>query len=145
MSVDRGTLRDILEALPFEAGSWVVAGSAPLLIAGLTESIEDIDIVVGPAAWQQAVASSGEEPRAGLRGDHITELEVAGVRVEIFDGWLGTTADEMIAEAVEVDGFPFSPLSRVLDSKRQLLRHKDLAHIELLEAHLGEGRIGNGR
>ena len=110
-----------------------------MLVAGLIESVSDIDIVVDETAWLQAVALSGDAPRAGLLGDHIVDIEVAGHSVEVFDGWLGTTADEMLSESVVVEAFRFSPLSRVLASKRQLSRRKDMIHIERLEAHMADG------
>ena len=139
MSIDQGALHRILAELPFEAGRWVVAGSAPMLMAGLIDSITDVDIVVDGIAWRQAVSLSDEEPRDGLFGDRIVELDVAGSPAEIFDGWLGIEASVLIAEASMRDGYPFSPLTRVLESKRRLSRPKDLAHIEVLEAHLTGG------
>lgn len=139
MTIDRVALASILEHMPFDAGRWVVAGSVPMLVAGLIESVSDVDIVVDETAWLQAVALSGDAPRAGLLGDHIVDIEVSGHPVEVFDGWLGTTADEMLSESVVVEAFRFSPLSRVLASKRQLSRRKDTIHIERLEAHLAGG------
>ena len=136
MKIDRDALLAILEALPFAAGHWVATGSAPLLAAGLIDSIQDVDIVTDAVGWQQATSLSHEEPNVGLFGDHTVRLGVAGAPVEVFDGWLGAPAAVLIAEAVEIDGYRFSPLERVLDSKRRLLRQKDLAHIDLLEAHL---------
>lgn len=145
MIIDRDALRGILAALPFEAGRWVVVGSAPMLMAGLIQSIRDIDIVVDPATWRQVVSLSEQAPRGGLYGDHVVEFDVAGAPVEVFDGWLGVDADTMIAEAVDVEGVPCSPLGRVLDSKRRLLRNKDLAHIELLDGLLTDGPTADSR
>lgn len=143
--IDRAELLKAIDAMPFERGAWVVAGSAPVLMAGLIDSISDIDIVVDATAWRQAVAMAVRGPRVGLFGDHIIELEAGATPVEIFDGWLGATASEMIAEGVELEGFRFSPLSRVLDSKRQLARSKDRTHVELLESLLGEVPTGTGQ
>lgn len=145
MSIDRRSLPLILSSLPFEPGRWVVAGSAPMLMSGLIDSISDIDVVVDGTAWQQAEALSDQQVREGLRGDLIVEIDVDGSLVEVFDGWLGRDAAEMIAEGIELEGFRFSPLSRVLDSKRRLSRAKDQRHIELLEAHLEEGRAATGQ
>jgi hypothetical protein len=136
--VDRTALRDILVGLPFDPGRWVVAGSAPMLIAGLVDSITDVDIVVDAVAWRQVLSIVDQVPRDGLFGDHLVEFDVAGARVEVFDGWLGTDADTMVAEAIDVEGVPCSPLERVLASKRRLIRPKDTHHIAILEAHLGE-------
>jgi hypothetical protein len=137
--VDRTALRDILTALPFDPGRWVVAGSAPMLMAGLVDSIADVDVVVDAVAWRQALCMVDQGPRHGLLGDHLVGFDVAGAQVEVFDGWLGTDADTIVAEAVDVEGVPCSPLERVLDSKRRLIRPKDTQHIAILEAHLGEG------
>lgn len=132
MSIDRDAFVEVLGALPFETGRWVVAGSAPMLMAGLIESIEDVDVVVDAAAWRQAVALSDEDPREGLFGDMVVGLDVAGSSVEVFDGWLGIDADVVIAEAVAECGYPLMPLDRVVESKQRLGRPKDLRHLELM-------------
>ena len=137
MIVERSVLLDVVGALPFDSGQWVVAGSAPMLMAGLVDSISDIDLVVDATAWQRALSLYDEPPREGLHGDHMVEMQVGDAVVEIFDGWLGTEARGRIAEAVEIEGQRFSPLERVLDSKRRLIRPKDRRHIAILEAHLG--------
>ncbi len=145
MTIDRGALATILERVPFEAGRWVVAGSAPMLVAGLVESISDVDVVVDDIAWRHARSICDRPPRAGLVGDQVLDLRVGDAVVEVFDGWLGTAAHLILEEAVEIEGHRFSPLARVLDSKRRLLRRKDLDHIVVLEAHLGEGPTGERR
>ncbi len=141
MSIDRNALHRTLAELTFEPGRWVVAGSAPMLLAGLIDSIDDIDIVVDRSAWRQAVSLSDQEPEHGRFGDHIVKLEMAGSSVEVFDGWLGTNAAQMLAEAVDVDGVPCSPLGRVLDSKRRLGRPRDLHHIRIIESHVDESQM----
>ena len=129
----------VLRSLRFGGGRWVVAGSGPMLALGLVDSVSDIDIVGDAAAWKAAVSVSHRGPRAGKLGDRLVELTVNGVSIEVFDGWLGTGADQIIAEAFEIEGYLFLPLERVLDSKRKLLRQKDLAHIDILEARLAPG------
>ena len=116
MSIDRNALHRTLAELRFEPGRWVVAGSAPMLLAGLIDSIDDIDIVVDRSAWRQAVSLSDQEPEYG-------------------------NAAQMLAEAVDVDGVPCSPLGRVLDSKRRLGRPRDLHHITIIESHVDESQM----
>ena len=62
-----------------------MAGSTPMLMAGLIDSISDVDIVVDGTAWQQAEALAARGPRTGLFGDHIIELELGGASVEVFN------------------------------------------------------------
>ena len=143
MIIDRTALFEILAAMPLESGRWVVAGSAPMLLAGLIDSISDVDIVADSVAWQEAVSICDRPPREGLFGDRVLELEVDQAAVEVFDGWMGIAADVIIAEAIEKGGYRFMLLERVLDSKRRLLRHKDLAHIALLEGRLSGGPSAN--
>jgi hypothetical protein len=145
VSIDRPALLGVLRAMPLQPGRWVVAGSAPLLMAGLIDWIEDVDVVADATAWTQAVDLCGRSPRVGLFGDHMLDLDVAGVGVEVFDGWLGIDAAQMIAEADDVDGIRLSPLVRVLDSKHRLKRPRDLAHIDILEAHLFDGSTAERR
>jgi hypothetical protein len=138
MSIDRARLFDVLAAVPFERGRWVVAGSGPLLAMSIVDAIEDIDIVADARAWLAAIEVATGAGRRGLFGDHLVALGVGGLEVEVFDGWLGIGAGSMIAEAVEIDGYLFAPLDRVAESKRTLGRPNDIVHLARIEALLGE-------
>jgi hypothetical protein len=142
VSIDRAAMFGVLRSLRF-GGRWVVAGSGPMLALGLVDSISDIDIVGDAQTWGTAISISRQSPRSGMFGDRVVGLDANGVSVEVFDGWLGTTCEVIFVEATEIEGYLFSPIERVLESKRKLLRRKDLAHIDILEARLAEGPTAN--
>jgi hypothetical protein len=138
VTLDRDELFRALDSIPFDSGGWVVAGSGLLLAMGAVEGIDDIDIVADDDAWATAIELAGREPHPGLFGDHQLALDLDGIEVEVFDGWLGISAGSILAEAVEIDGYLFTPLERVADSKRTLSRPKDLIHLGIIEGLLDE-------
>lgn len=136
MSLNRSRLFDLLGRVPFDRGRWVVAGSGPLLAMGIIDSIADIDIVAGADSWATGVRLAGREPQSGLFGDHRLALDLDGIEVEVFDGWLGISAESIIAEAIDISGYLFAPPERVAESKRTLARPEDLVHLGMIEALL---------
>ncbi len=138
MSLDRSGLFDVLARLPFEPGRFVVAGSGPLLAMEIIESIEDVDIVADAGTWANAIRLAKRGARPGMFGDRLVTIQFDGIAVEVFDGWLGIDAESVIADAVDIDGFLFTPLERVTKSKRTLGRPKDLVHLGMIEARLDE-------
>jgi hypothetical protein len=130
-------LFDQVRELALRDGDWVIAGSAPMLVHGLIDTINDIDIVARGAAWARACELG--DPQPGEHGDRRVRL--AGGAIEVFDGWslMPWSVDRLIGEAQWLEGLPFIPLQRVLEFKRCLARPKDAAHIRLIEARLSAG------
>lgn len=129
--MDREKIVARLEMLQLPAGDWVVHGSAPLVLQGLTTAVNDLDIIVRGRAWQAAMALG--EPVPG-RQDLVVRY---GDDVELWSGWLGDDVDALIDSAELVAGVPLVPLAEVLRFKERLGRPKDAAHIALLRTHLG--------
>lgn len=138
MTIGRARLFDVLAAMPFPEGRWVVAGSGPLLAMGVIDAISDIDIVADAQLWRSVSRMAGVSQGPALLGDRRLTLEVDGVGVEVFDGWLGIDAESIIEEGVAVDGYLFSPLERVAESKRSLGRPKDRIHLRQIERFSSE-------
>ena len=114
-------------------GYYAVFGSGPLLAHGLIEFVNDVDVPACGTAWEAApgAASSGEMEDAVVR--------LGGGEVEIFGGWLGMDADEIIDGAETVWGLPFARLEDVLAFKRLLGRPKDREHARLVKGCVGGG------
>ncbi len=75
-------------------------------------------------AWERAFEQAATTVREGLRGDRIISLEIDGIAVEVFDGWLGSPALGVIERADVVAGHRFMTLDEVIDFKRHLDRPK---------------------
>lgn len=132
MSVGETGPFEALRALDLPAGDYAVFGSGPLLVRGIIDAANDVDVVSRGAAWD----------RASALGEIIT-LPQHGVAVASFlDGaiTIGTKwaygdidVDELIDTAEIIDGLPFARLEYVVEYKRAAGRPKDLEHLRLLE------------
>lgn len=109
-------------------------GSAPLLAHGLIDGVRDIDIVARGAAWRRA-CDLGE-----VRYGRVDRMVTLPGDIEIFDGWLGESADALVARATRLHGLPVVRLDDVLRSKLALARPKDAPHVALLRRALAEER-----
>jgi hypothetical protein len=74
--------------------------------------------------------------RTAPEGDPVVRLEGGGI--EVFGGWLGWDIDALIDNAEIIDGLPFARLEDVLAFKRFYGRPKDIAHVCLYEADVGD-------
>lgn len=124
----------IVKALDLPEGDFALHGSAPLLAYGLVEEVNDVDIVSRGEAWRYATTLAPQEQEA------VDEVVRPGPGLEIFNGWLGDDANELIDGATTIRGVPFVSLDAVLRFKRSLNRPKDALHIRLIEEFLAEGR-----
>ncbi|MGW1804568.1 hypothetical protein [Streptomyces sp. NPDC002078] len=124
-----------LRSLQLPLSDFVVAGSGPLLAYGLREDVGDLDVVARGAAWKLVLDL--EDPVLAPSGYGQMVLLFDGA-IEVFDRWLpdGKSRDELIADAVFVEGIPFCSLHDVLDWKVRSDRHKDRLDIELIRDHL---------
>lgn len=132
-------LFDLLRAVDLPAGDYAVFGSGPLIIGGIVEADNDLDVLSRGVAWARA-AEIGE----------LVELPEHGVTIaSLFDGAItvGTEwaigdvdVDELIDTAELIDGIPFVGLEHVVAYKRLARRPKDREHLRLLAAYEAEGR-----
>lgn len=105
-------LKELLELLSgynLSKGDYAIFGSAPLLVLGKIDSINDLDVIVRPSKWP--FQSVGEY----RTGD-----------IEFFDNWPGFDVDELIDNhTFEYEGFLFIDPDQVIKYKRKLKRDKD--------------------
>jgi hypothetical protein len=90
-------------------GDYAIFGSAPLMILGIIDSVNDLDVIIRPSKW--SFKSKGE-----YRTDEI----------EFFDNWPGFDVDDLIDNhTFEHKGFLFVNPNEVIKYKRNLKRDKD--------------------
>jgi len=130
----------LLRSLDMPEGDYAVFGSGPLIVRGIIEPANDLDVVSRGAAWSTAVE----------RGQ-LVDLSEHGVTIaSVFDGAItvGTEwaigrfdIDSLIDTAEVIDGLPFVRLEHVVAYKRLAGRLKDLEHLRLLaEYEAGRNR-----
>lgn len=130
----RGTeLFDALRSLNLPEGEYVVFGSGPLIVRGIIDATNDLDVVCRGAAWE----------RACELGEMVTLVDHDVDVVSFLDGaiTIGTSwaygdvdIDELIDTAQVIDGLPFARLEHVARYKEIAGRTKDLEHLRLMVA-----------
>lgn len=124
----------LLRSLELPIGDYAIFGSGPLIIRGIIEATNDLDVLGRNEAWQRA---------RGL-GKLVVLPEDGAEIVSCFDGavTIGTSwlygefdIDELIDTAEIIDGLPFVRLEYVVMYKKIAARPKDLRHLEQLEAY----------
>lgn len=124
-------LFDRLRALRLPIGEFVVFGSGPLVVRGVIDASNDLDVVCRGPAWEAVCALS--PPTRSPWGVDLVCLDdgrlTFGTRWAIGD----VDTDELIDTAEIIDGLPFARLRHVIAYKRLSGRPKDLEHLAALE------------
>jgi hypothetical protein len=99
----------MLSEYPLKKGDYAIFGSAPLMVLGIINSVNDLDVIIRPSKWP--FRSKGE-----FRTD----------KIEFFDNWPGFDIDDLIDNhTFEHNGFLFVNPDKVITYKRRLKRDKD--------------------
>ena len=99
---------------------YAIFGSAPLLVKGMINDINDLDVIVKPKYWP-----FGEED------SHRTK------EIEFFKSWPGFNVNDLINNhSFNYKGFKFINPDKVLDYKKELKRDKDKDIWNLTEGQL---------
>ena len=135
MSAREQDLFHLLRSLDLPIGDYAVFGSGPLIVRGIIQATNDLDVISRGDAWERAL---------GL--GELVSLPDGNRIVSCFDGavtvgrsWAYGDFDigELIDTAEVIDGIPFVRLEHVVRYKEIAGRRKDVAHLALLEAHQG--------
>lgn len=129
-------LFDRLRSVALPPGDFAVFGSGPLIVRGIIEATNDLDVISRGPAWEHALEL----------GD-LVYLEEHDVKVVSFDDGaitVGTSwaydefdIDQLIDTAEIIDGLPFVRLEHVIRYKEAAARPKDLAHLRALANYQG--------
>ena len=120
-----------LESLDLPTGDFAVFGSGPLIIRGIIDADNDLDVISRGAAWRRAC----EIGDLVYLEDHDVEI------VSFFEGAItvGTSwgygefdSDHLIDTAEMIDGLPFVRIEHVVRYKKIAARPKDLVHLQRL-------------
>jgi hypothetical protein len=101
-------LLDELKGYGLEDGDYAIFGSAPLVVKGLLDDVNDLDVIIKPSKW--------------IFGDNEYRTE----DIEFFNNWPGFDIDDLIDnKSFEYNGFRFVNVDEVIRYKKMLKRKKD--------------------
>ena len=121
-------LFEFVRSLDLPAGAYAVFGSGPLIVRGIVEATNDLDIICRGEAWER-VRQVGEISSFDDDNECVNLLEG---RITFGVTWKygAFDLDELIDTAEIIDGLPFVRLEHVVVYKRAADRPKDRAHLE---------------
>ena len=131
---DYGTrLFGSLRSLGLPEGDYAVFGSGPLIVRGIIEATNDLDVVSRGAAWVKACELGEMVTLAEHSVDIVSFLDGA---ITVGTSWAygNVDIDGLIDTADIIDGLPFARLEHVVNYKKIAGRPKDLEHLRLLKA-----------
>lgn len=108
-------------------------GSGPLIIRGIIEATNDLDVVSRGAAWRRALDLG--TPLSLPDGETIVSCFDGAVTVGRSWAFGEFDINELIDTAEVVDGIPFVRLEHVAHYKEIAGRPKDRVHLERLAAY----------
>jgi hypothetical protein len=130
---------DMLASIGLCDGDYAVFGSGPLLVRGVVDEVNDIDVISRGAAWETA-AASGELVFLPEHG--VTVASFFAGRLTVGTSWAIGNVDinDAIDTAEVIGGIPYVRLDLVVAYKEIASRPKDIEHLHLLEMWLESGR-----
>lgn len=127
-------LFELLRSLELPIGDYAVFGSGPLIVRGIIEATNDLDVISRGAAWT----------RAREAGNLVVLPEDGAEVVSCFDGAItvgrswrygAVDIDQLIDTAELIEGIPFVRLEHVIRYKEIAARPKDLDHLRATAKH----------
>jgi hypothetical protein len=127
-------LFDSLRSLGLPDDDYAVFGSGPLIVRGIIDATNDLDVVSRGGAWKKA-CELGE--MVTLEEHDVNVVSFLDGAITIGTSWaygnVDVDFDELIDTADIIDGLPFARLEHVVKYKRIAGRSKDLEHLRLLK------------
>lgn len=125
--MDFNELRRKLHALQLPPGSFIVIGGSVLAALGIRPAT-DLDLTVSVETYDYLQQLPGWKEETWLE-KHLLKYDVYDIGGADCSG---VPLEEMLADALWIDGVPFMNLDRLTRWKRLLGRPKDLRDIELI-------------
>jgi len=103
-------LLEVLNDYNLPKGDYAVFGSAPLVVVGMINDVNDLDVIIRPSKWPFQTD-----------GEYLTE------DIEFFDNWPNEDVDDLIDNhSFEYDGVLFIQPKKVIEYKKRMSREKDM-------------------
>jgi hypothetical protein len=124
-----------LADLGLPAGHYALFGSGPLLARGWIEEVGDLDVVSRGPAWEQALQMGD----VAVEDDGVEIVSIDDGAITVGRSWRygEVSIDDLIDTAEMISGIPCVRLEHVIAYKRIAGRPKDLAHLAVIDRHLG--------
>ena len=123
-----------VKSLNLPDGSYIVYGSAPLVVLGIRD-VNDIDLLVSEKVYNQLEKKGWKKVYKGPKDEPLTHDVFDVHKNWEFSGY-SPNLSELLSRAIEVEGVAFASLDDVRKWKADWGRDKDLADIKLIDDYL---------
>lgn len=119
-----------VKELDLPKDSFVVVGSSTMVVLGMAEEDNDVDLTVKQEIFDKFKV-------LGWKQEFFEDIPV--LKHEIYD--VGTRfykwqVEDLLDDAIWVEDVPFMSLQKLLEWKKHMMREVDIPHIKLIEAYL---------
>lgn len=121
-----------LRSLELPLGHYAIFGSGPLIVRGIIDATNDLDIISRGPAWDRA-CGVGEVEFVEEYGVDIVQCFDQAITIGRSWGYGVFDIDHLIDTAEMIDGLPFVQLAHVIAYKQIAGRPKDLDHLRRLD------------
>lgn len=122
---------DTLEAMNISKDDFVIYGSAPLVLRGLKEKNNDLDILTTESLWDRLKVEYPEN----MKGDYI---EINGVSFTHNPNGFFDSTDEVIRKADVIDGYHVMNLTETVKWKEKTGKIKHLEDAGRIKSYLSQ-------
>ncbi len=124
-----------LEELGLGKSEFIIWGSSPLVIRGIKEGTEDLDILVKKPAWDRLLVYYNIVSRkvSALRNEFIV-IDNIDITYKVVGIWEEFT-EELFARADKIDDYNVLSLEDTIKWKSKTGREKDLQDIEKINLY----------
>jgi len=131
-------LFELLRSMTMPTGHYAVFGSGPLLVRGIIESVNDLDVICRGPAWKRARELG---PLVDLDEEEVRIVSTHAGAITFGTTWGYGSFDlaELIDTADIMLDLPFVRLEHVIEYKRVADRPKDRTHLDLIDRYLEAG------
>ena len=143
VSIPGTELFEYLRSLGLPEGEYAVFGSGPLIVRGIIDATNDLDVVSRGDAWERA-CELGELVSLAEYDLDVVSFRDGAITIGTSWAYGDVDIDELIDTAEIIDGLPFARLEYVAAYKKIAGRPKDLEHLRLMDAAI-EGDASNSR
>jgi predicted nucleotidyltransferase len=128
-----------IRELELPKDEYVVVGSSVLVVLGIIDSTEDVDITVSEEIFD-SLRSAGWQT-----GDGVNNPSLQQGLYDISTGFGKWKLADLQEDSAWIAGVPFMSLEKLLEWKKQKNREKDRRHIKLIERYLAELQPADSR
>lgn len=126
-----------IKALGLPRNSFVVVGSSTMVVLGLAESDNDVDLTVTPEIFNKFKNEGWEQEFYG--DEPVLKNGIYDIGAQFYK-W---KVADLLEDALWVEDIPFISLTKLLEWKRHMMRDSDIPQLKIIEDYIATHNPGD--